>query len=141
MANATAKPKPAAKPKARSGASADGKAQVDAYMAKLDHPHKATVEALRRVILAAAPGITQQVKWNAPSFRTAKDYLCTFNLRDPEAILLVFHNPLIPTIASDLLEGDYKDRRLAYFHGPADAKAKTPELRRVVAALVQEMNT
>ena len=123
----------------KKAASLDGSAQVDAYMAALDHPLKPSVAALRKAILAVDKRIVEQVKWNAPSFRTAKDYLVTFNLRDP-TLLLVFHNPLIPTVASDLLEGDWKDRRLLRLVDAKDAKAKTREVQRIVTALVQEMH-
>lgn len=114
---------------------------MDAYLAALRHPMKADVERMRKAILAAAPGVTEQVKWNAPSFRTAKDYLCTFNLRDADRILLVFHNPLLPRIASPLLTGDWKDRRLATFPSSAAAKKGQAEVVRIVAALVKEMDT
>ncbi len=42
---------------------------VDEYMAALDHPFKAEVEALRAIIKGVNPNITEQVKWNAPSYR------------------------------------------------------------------------
>lgn len=114
-------------------------AAVDAYMASLDHPMKAQVQALRKAILAVDSRITEQVKWNAPSFRTERDYIVTFNLSDP-TLRLVFHNPLIARVASGLLEGEWKDRRLAHLRDAKDAKAKTPEVLRIVAALVKEMD-
>ena len=42
---------------------------VDEYMAALDHPFKAEVEALRAIIKGVNPNITEQVKWNSPSYR------------------------------------------------------------------------
>jgi uncharacterized protein YdhG (YjbR/CyaY superfamily) len=39
-------------------------------MRDLDHPSKAEVRAVREIILAVDPRITEQVKWNAPSFST-----------------------------------------------------------------------
>ncbi len=36
-------------------------------MAGLEHPLKAEIEALRDIILRAHPGITELIKWNAPS--------------------------------------------------------------------------
>ena len=64
---------------------------VDRFMAELDHPLKEGVDELRRVILAADPGITEHVKWNAPSFRYAGEDRVTFQLRRPDRIQLVFH--------------------------------------------------
>ena len=136
---ANAKAKPATKPK-RAKPAADGSADVDAFLVASKHPMTPAVVAMRRQILAVDTRITEQVKWNAPSFRTAADYLCTFNLRPDGALLLIFHNPLIPRVASPILDGDFKDRRIASFSSAADAKAKTPEVRRVVAALLKEMD-
>jgi hypothetical protein len=64
---------------------------VDRFMAELDHPLKEGVVDLRRAILAADPGITEHVKWNAPSFRYAGEDRVTFQLRRPDRIQLVFH--------------------------------------------------
>jgi hypothetical protein len=49
----------------------------------------------------------------------------------------VFHHPRIAEIGSDLLEGDYPDRRMAYFGDLDDVRAKEAELRRVVAEVVR----
>jgi hypothetical protein len=118
---------------------ANGTADVDAYMARLDHRLKSEVDALRKAIRAAAPGILEQVKWNAPSFRTEQDYLCTFNLRPGHPVLLVFHNPLVPQMSSPILEGAFKDRRIVTFADAKELEAKTPEVVRIVAALAREM--
>jgi len=50
---------------------------VDTFMAALDHPYKAEVQAVREIILGVHDGITEQVKWNAPSFGY-EGYLATF---------------------------------------------------------------
>lgn len=42
---------------------------VPVFLSALDHPHKAGIERLRAGILTLDRGITEQVKWNAPSFR------------------------------------------------------------------------
>jgi len=64
---------------------------VERYLAALDHPLKAGVLRLRTAILAADPGITEHVKWNAPSFRYAGEDRVTFQLRRPDRVQLVFH--------------------------------------------------
>lgn len=63
---------------------------VDAFMAALDHPRKADIEALRRLLLAADPGIAEGIKWNAPSFRTS-DYFATVHLRARDGVQLILH--------------------------------------------------
>ncbi len=116
------------------------KETVDQYMAKLDHPLKAEVEALRAIIKGVNPGITEQIKWNAPSYRY-KDYIATFNLRATQHVHLVFHNPAIASISSPILEGDYPDRRMAYFRDMQDVEAKKAALQAVVKSLVERMDS
>jgi uncharacterized protein YdhG (YjbR/CyaY superfamily) len=43
-------------------------ARVDEFLDKLDHPFKAEVQALREIIKGVNRHITEQIKWNAPSF-------------------------------------------------------------------------
>ena len=63
---------------------------VDDFLANLTHPAKPLILELRRLILAADPAITEEIKWNAPSFRTT-DNFATFQLRAKKGILLVLH--------------------------------------------------
>lgn len=63
---------------------------VPELLAALDHPHKAGIERLRERILALDPRITEEVKWNAPSFRL-DDHFATFRLHPPRNIQLVLH--------------------------------------------------
>lgn len=115
-------------------------AAVDEYMNQLTHPLKTGVQTLRETIKGVDAGITEEVKWNAPSF-SYTDYIATFNLRDQKRIHLVFHNPLTPQVESDLLEGDYPDgRRMAYFADLSEVEAKKDELARVVQELVALMD-
>ncbi|SCL57301.1 protein of unknown function (DU1801) [Micromonospora eburnea] len=115
--------------------------EVDAFMDKLDHPFKAEVELLRESIKAVSPKITEQVKWKAPSFSYQGEYLATFNLWSKERVHLVFHNPLVVDIDSELLEGNYTDgRRMAYFADMKDAKAKKAELKRIIKQLVKSID-
>jgi hypothetical protein len=77
------------RPKARQP-SPDSSAAVDVFMTTLQHPFKAEVAALRRIILDADPRITEGIKWNAPSFRTS-EYFATTNLRAKIGIGLILH--------------------------------------------------
>lgn len=110
--------------------------EVDAFMANAEYPYKAEVEQLRKIIKATDREIVEQIKWKAPSYSYRGEYLVTFNLRETKRIHLVFHNPMISKIKSPLLEGDYVDRRMAYFSGMKDVKAKKAELVHVLKQLV-----
>ena len=68
----------------------DGAKEVDQFMADLDHPLKAQIEAVRRIIRGVSPDIGEAIKWNAPSFRTT-EFFATTNLRSRDRIQLIFH--------------------------------------------------
>lgn len=65
-------------------------ATVDELMKSLDHPLKAEIETVRRIILAADRRIGEGVKWNAPSFH-AGEYFATVNLRSTTSVQLILH--------------------------------------------------
>ena len=114
--------------------------QVDEFMARLDHPFKAEVQLIRELIRNVNPDITEQIKWNAPSFSYKGESLVTFNLWEKKRIHLVFHNPMISKVKSQLLEGDYDHRRMAYFVDQSDIQAKGPTLEKALKDLIKLQN-
>ena len=84
-AKKSAKPSPA---RAKSPAPDGG---VEALLRDLEHPLKKEIEAARLIVLGVSPDISDGVKWNAPSFRTAKDWFGTVNLRAKESVQLILH--------------------------------------------------
>jgi hypothetical protein len=56
-------------------------ASVDTFLDDLVHPRKAEIEELRAVLLGSSPGMTERVKWNAPSFCVNGDDRITFRLQ------------------------------------------------------------
>lgn len=60
------------------------------FMARLEHPRKAEIEAVRNLILSADPRIRESIKWNAPSFALA-EHFATFKLRPETTVQVVFH--------------------------------------------------
>ena len=81
---------PASKPRTAHSTSADSTSAVDAFMASLVHPHKAEIQALRKLMLEVDPSVQEGIKWNAPSFRTT-EYFATTNLRAKSGISVIFH--------------------------------------------------
>jgi hypothetical protein len=79
---------PAAKPVHTDAA--DCSAAVDEFMAALVHPHKAQVEALRKLMLEVDPAVREGIKWNAPSFRST-EYFATTHLRASSGIGVILH--------------------------------------------------
>lgn len=64
---------------------------IDEFLAQLDHPLKRELLALRLIILAATPGLTEHIKWNAPSYQFEGDDRIAFNFFARDKIRLVFH--------------------------------------------------
>lgn len=136
----------AAKPKKRAHASsADTTEAVDAFMKSLDHPFKAEIEAIRKKIKGAAPGIQEGIKWNAPSFRTT-EYFATTNLREKAGIGLILHLgakvralPAGGVAIEDpakLLKWLGKDRAMIVFRDGKDLAAKKTALAALVRAWI-----
>ncbi|MGP4026115.1 DUF1801 domain-containing protein [Actinomadura sp. 3N407] len=109
---------------------------VDDFMAELDHPLKAEVQETRDIIKGVNPGITEQIKWNAPTFSFDGGYLVTFNLRATDRVHLVFHDPEVVNINSALLEGDMPGRRMTYFADMSEVTAGRAALEDVIRQLV-----
>jgi Domain of unknown function (DU1801) len=65
--------------------------KVDKFLAGLVHGRKDEIESLHDAILSCATAITEQVKWNAPSFCHEGDDRVTFRLQPGDRVELIFH--------------------------------------------------
>jgi hypothetical protein len=119
---------------------------VDAWFAELNHPLKAEMQAVREIILNAHPDIAERVKWKSASFYyrpNPKLDLGAVHWRAQDCVhlVLVFHSgAMLPDRYDGLLEGDYKDRRMARFFSAKDIRLKQTILHAVVndwVALIQ----
>ena len=113
-------------------------------MAALDHPLKADIVAVRKLILGASPAISDGVKWNSLSFRKS-DWFATVNLRSKDVVQLVFHtgakakdNPELK-IPDDngLLLWLAKDRALVTLGGGKTLKTNRAAFEAVVRAWIK----
>ena len=52
---------------------------------------RATVDALRAIIAASNPELTERIKWNAPSFALADDDRITLGIATKGAVRVVLH--------------------------------------------------
>lgn len=86
---------------------------VDTYLAALQHKHKAAVEALRRLILDAVPGLTERIKWNAPSFGKGEDDRITMRLHPGDRLQLILHRGA-KAGADDLFRFEDPDRLITW---------------------------
>lgn len=127
---------------------ADTTEAVDHFMATLDHPHKADIEALRAAIRAVDPAIAEGIKWNSPSWRTT-EYFATTHLRGRTGFSLILHlgakaralpagglNIADPT---GLLKWLGPDRAQVTFATSADFTARLPALQAVLRDWVRHV--
>lgn len=113
--------------------------KVIEWLAALDHPLKAEIEAVRTIIKHAHPDITEDIKWAAPSFH-CRDHMVTFNHRMRDRVHLVFHNAAPVDDGSGFLEGNYIDRRMVYFQDMTDVLAKKSQLEKVILDWINWMD-
>lgn len=118
---------------------------VDAFLAKLTHPWRAQIAALRSAILASNTALTERIKWNAPSFCHDGDDRVTFRFPPKGGVQLVFHRGVAPKAAkgftfedpSGLLVWVTADRGVVTFTSADDLTAKSPAIARLVGAWIR----
>lgn len=122
-----------------------GSDAVDRHLAALDHPRKPEIEALRRIIRAAHPAITERIKWNAPSFCAGGDDRVTMRLHPGPRVQLVFHRGAKAKKADDFrfddptgwLEWAAPDRALLSFPDAAAIETRAAAVAALVHAWIE----
>jgi len=64
--------------------------KVDDFMRSLKHDRKDEVQIVRELVLTADPRLSEQIKWNAPSFGIDGDDRMTFRLQPGDRVQLIF---------------------------------------------------
>lgn len=117
----------------------DGSGAVAAFIA--GHPRRQELERIRQIVLAAHPGLTEHVKWNAPSFCKDDDDRITLNLHG-DKLSLVFHRGAKVKDAtgfefadpSGLIAWKAKDRGVVTFASQDEIEDLAKPLARLVKA-------
>lgn len=117
-----------------------GSEQVAAFLTQLEHPFKSEILEVRDLILQARPELTEQIKWNAPSFCFKGEDRITFNLQGKQFFRLIFHfgakkkvrsAPILQDETGLLTWLDF-DRATVTFTDMADVKQKEKDLIAVI---------
>lgn len=69
---------------------------VEDYLATLAPPVRSDVDALRAVVLSGHPGLTEEIKWNAPSFADDGQDRVTLGLDGKGGYRIVLHRGAKP---------------------------------------------
>ena len=127
---------------------ADTSQAVDKFMATLDHPLKAEIEAIRRLMLGVDPSVREGIKWNAPSYRTT-EYFATTNLRSRAGVRIVLHLGAkvgrVPAGGvkiddpTKLLKWLGKDRAMVEFGNSRDLSEKATAFQSVLRQWIQHV--
>lgn len=113
--------------------------KVDEFIAKLEHPLKAELEALRSIIVNANPKIEEDIKWGGPSFLYKED-LVTFNPRIKNYVALIFHKGALIDVKSDFLEEATKGKVYAKFYSMDQVTANKELIEKMVNTWVELMD-
>ena len=119
---------------------------VETFMRELEHPCKPEMQAVRKIILGVNPMITEEIKWNAPSFALGEHFV-TFNAWANDYVQLIFHHgPKKVTSkgkpiddAEGLLEWLATDRASMRFDGMKDVRRKKAGLQKIVRLWIKAM--
>lgn len=113
--------------------------KVNEWIKKLEPSAKKEINAVRKIIIRASPKLSERIKWNAPSYYYKEDVL-SFGPYNTHKLLLVFHHPAVVKVKSELLKGNYKDRRLVHFKNQTDAEKNKKELVSIINEIIKAID-
>jgi hypothetical protein len=82
-------------------------ASVDEFRLRLDEQTLATVDALRSIIAGVDDGLTEHIKWNAPSFVLAGDDRITLGIERNGGVRVVLHRGAKPKDVTNFRFADF----------------------------------
>lgn len=119
---------------------------VPAFLAELSHEHLDAILLIRELILGTDPAISEEIKWNAPSFYTT-EHFATFHLRAKNGVQVVLHRGAKVRAAVDarstisdptgLLEWREADRATLTFRGRSDVEEKRGAFTEIIRQWLQ----
>ena len=119
--------------------------KVTAFLNCQNHPLRNEIELLRKCILSASDGLTENIKWNGPNYCFNDADRITMRIQPPTQIQLIFHrgakkldqpiNKLIDT-NSKLLTWKENDRAIATFKNMQEIEVAGIDLAKIVVAWI-----
>jgi len=112
-------------------------ADVDAWFATRQHPRLELMQAIREVILAADPRISEALKWQTPTF-AYRGNIVSINPQAKAYVSLLFHRGATISGEHPILEGGGDVARYARIDSATDLAARRQELVAVVRAWCED---
>jgi hypothetical protein len=114
---------------------------VQAWLDAVDPVRRAMIERLRSLALAAHPGTSEQIKWNAPSICVGGDDRITMGIEAKGGVRVVLHRGAKPKDSLGFVFADPDglakwpavDRGVIRFATEADIIARTPAIAALFA--------
>jgi hypothetical protein len=114
---------------------------VTKFLDQQNHPLRAEIDLLRKIILESENELVENIKWNGPNFGVNNEDRITMRIHPPKQIQLIFHRgakkqeqPATRIIddKSGLLVWKENDRAVATFKNLAEILAAKPNLETIV---------
>lgn len=113
--------------------------QADDFMHSLDHPLKDLCNTIRDFIKKTDSRIQERIKWNAPSYYAAADFL-TFNFNRKDALLLIFHHPYVDTLPANHFDSKPKGRAIIQIQSPEEFINKSSRIQKTIIEILDHMS-
>lgn len=113
------------------------KEDVDAYLADVPEPGRATLEQLRRDILAVVPDAEQCISYRVPAFRVDGQVVAGFAMFKNHLSYLPFSGSTLPALSKETAAyGGTKSS----LHFPHDKPLPEPLVRRLIEVRLDEVS-
>jgi len=118
---------------------------VEAWLDSLSAVDREMIDRLRRIVTTASTGLTETIKWNAPSFADGDQDRVTLGLERKGGVRMVLHRGATGKNAAAFVFDDPEgmarwpapDRGVVILKAPAEVEAHGPALGRLVARWVE----
>ncbi|MDP2343779.1 MAG: DUF1801 domain-containing protein [Deltaproteobacteria bacterium] len=109
---------------------------VEEFLASLTREQRATIDLLRQIISGASAGVTEHLKWNAPSFCLNGDDRVTLGLERDGTVRMVLHRGAKPKDvtgfkfddSAGLAKWPAPDRGVLQFQDARDVESRRAEV-------------
>jgi hypothetical protein len=118
---------------------------VDAWLDSLSPGDRDLIERLRRIVISASAGLTETIKWNAPSFADGNRDRVTLGLERKGGVRVVLHRGVAVSDAANFVFDDpdgmarwpSSDRGVVILKTLDELEARGPALGRLVERWIE----
>ncbi|MEZ2442399.1 DUF1801 domain-containing protein [Chitinophaga sp. RCC_12] len=114
--------------------------KIDEFLSKLNHPLKAEIASVVKIIREVSPEMEEDVKWGGPSF-DYKEPMATLNPRITDFVAVIFHKGELLNDTTGFLEPGPKGKAYAKFRSMEEVEKQKANLQKVVKDWIKIMNS